>query len=215
MKIRKVYYSFLVLTLATSFLPTHSKTFDKNVCIKKNLNVCGNITSHGDTLFNGLRSYGQFFNYAQILNAPQPLGVPVPWLLSDGSSGASSTNSSNFSLNTSTGVITIANPGTYMVIFAARFKYPQAASVGNAQGEALLVLNGSPLNYRITTGEVNINTAVPVTLYSEPTNTAIIQTPVANSQLTLNITLENSGVLFTSPAHTYHSNAFLTIVQLN
>jgi len=193
-------------------------SFGGDVAVDGNLFVDGALIAQS----TGLRSYGQFFNYTAIANddaMQTTTGAPIPWTLFDGSSGASPNNSSNFSLDTTTGIITIANPGIYFLIFAARFKYPEGASISEggtgAQGEALIMLNGAPLNYRITTGEVSIAQSVLATLYAEPTNTNIIQTTSPNAQLTINITLENDGVTFTSPAHTYHSNAFLTIAQLN
>jgi len=206
----------------SSLCVSNNLSVGQNLNVGQNLTVCGTLTAAGQQIFNGIRSYGEFYNYVTILpaDAPQPLGTPIPWRLADNSSGANSLNSANFSLDSTTGIITIANPGIYLLTFGTRFKYDAATSVGPAQGEALVVLNGQPLPSRITTGEVNLSGLItgeisPFVIYSEPVNSFLIQTTAANSQVTINVTLENNGVQFSSPAHTFHSNAFLSIVQLN
>jgi len=197
-----------------------------SLCVKNNLtvghdlNVCGTLTAAGKQIFSGIRSFAEFYNHGEILNAPQPLGVPILWQLADGSSGANQLNSSNFNLNSATGVITIANPGIYLLTFGARFKYDASTSVGPAEGEVLVILNGQALPFRITTGAIdllglnNVST-LPVVIFSEPVNSFLIQTTTPNSNFTINVTLENASVQFTSPISSFRSNAFLSIMQLN
>jgi hypothetical protein len=179
-----------------------------NSIVNGSLNT-GSLMVAGQPVVSGLRAYGSFANFDPVTS-----GSNVLW--TESGSSLANPNNVGFSLDTSTGVITIANPGVYFYNFGVSLL--GSISNSNQMATAQLLQNGTPVANTInnftsySSTNTTVNSTFP-TLPFELSSGGIIKTNAANENIALEMTLTSS---FNMPeANVNGANAYLNIFLVN